>query len=300
MPQKELGRREFLKLAIAAAGAAGLSHFRVLNIGGADVAYARLCETGDLNDPDTCDATSVDWCIPLPDGDPDLCSPDPGPQPSDMCPDNSPAGDGDRCQPAEGEPDACAPWVTTFPTPDTCDPTYNDPDVCHSTPQWGDHDVCDPSAGEPDACGSEDPVDTCNPGGVPPDPDECEDGQKGDSCAPADNPDICPDGAGGDDDQCVPAEDPDICPEPFGGVGDTCDPTAGDPDVCSPTHTPDVCDPPGYPADVPNPVTVSSVEAESASSILPALGGVAAALGAAALWLRHRLRPKKPEEPETE
>jgi hypothetical protein len=203
MPKRKIGRREFLKLAIASTAAAGLSHFRVLNIGGTDVALAQgPCTPPD--EPDVCEAADPDECL-IPD-DTDFCFQEFGDQ--DVCNISEPLYV-DQC----GEPGG-AGTIT-----DICEEDPGDPDICY------------------------------NPGNI-------------DTCTPPDT---------------------DLCVDPGGGGG----------------QVPDTCVPPGDPDD-PNPVTVGSVGAESASSILPSLGGVAAALGAAALWLRHRLRPEKPEEPETE
>ena len=47
MPRKEIGRREFLRLLAGTAAAAGLSHFRFVNLGGAGPAWAQI-------DPDEC------------------------------------------------------------------------------------------------------------------------------------------------------------------------------------------------------------------------------------------------------
>jgi hypothetical protein len=47
MAKKEIGRREFLKIALGSAAAAGLSHFRFVNLGGAGPALA-------IDVPDSC------------------------------------------------------------------------------------------------------------------------------------------------------------------------------------------------------------------------------------------------------
>jgi hypothetical protein len=248
MPQKRIGRREFLKLAIAAAGAAGLSHFRILNIGGADVAYAQ----GDNCTNDG--AMSTDECRPPTNpSDPDTC-PEGMQNGPDMCDELTDSTD--ACIPALVEPDECIVLVSV----DVC---KTGSDVCEAPPPPSTSDDCIPGS-SPDVCV------LAFPG-----PDE----------------DVCPDAPNGDGDICYAngVSDPDICP-PGPPTEDSCPPPDGGTDLCQPS----VDNP-----DNPNPVTVSSIDVESASSALPALGGVIAVLGAAALWLRRRLRPEKPEEEES-
>jgi hypothetical protein len=138
MVEKRFGRREFLKITIATAAAAGLSHFRILNIGGVDVAFAGLCDNG-REDPDVCSETSPDECNPP--EDPDYC-------------DISLQQDSDQC----GEPGV----------PDTCDPTPGDPDICRAP---GNVDICEPQ--QTDLCtgpvgGNQEP-DICDPPNDDPD-----------------------------------------------------------------------------------------------------------------------------------
>jgi hypothetical protein len=231
----------------------------VLNIGGADVALAQC---------DVCqnDASggSTDTCTPP--GDPDTC-------PEGSLPDL----------------DTCS---VTPPDPDYCEPVSGGTDECPVV--GGDPDICDIGDSIPDACIVDSAVDICEPG--PPPPDTCDpDDSDPDYCTPTGlgggNEDVCPDPSPGDGNVCYfdgMLYDPDIC--------DTTPPYT-DEDNCQGEGAPDYCEP-GTDPDQPNPVTVSSVGAESASSALPALGGLVAVLGAAALWLR-RLRPEKPEEEES-
>lgn len=246
MTERKLGRREFLKLAIAAAGAAGLSHFRILNIGGADVA---LAQENCSSDP----------------GGIDICTPQTGDR--DVCPEGVADPANDICDPAIDEADVCIPGTPV-----------NQPDNCTN-----DEDVCDPTDVPPDSCS----VTT----------DMCEVPQAPDTCVPPSDPDTCAP-AGGD--YCITSPpdttgDGDVCIQP--GFGDYCEAT-GAADTCvgpAGPQTPDICDPGTVDPDTPNPVTVDSVGVETVSSALPALGGMVAALGAAALWVRHRLRPQKSE-----
>ena len=292
MADKKLGRRGFLKLTAAAAAAAGLSHFEFLNASGPNVAFARQCEPGDLGSSDTCDQTSVDHCIPqsADGGDPDLCSPDPGLLPADMCPDDSPQGDGDNCDPGQ-EADVCVPGAD----PDQCAPAEDDPDVCvGDTGTGSDGDQCTTPPDDADICEM--------PGTDPPDNMQCSSGpvqdlcqsvdmdichssegvsESQDACDPLNDPDACEPDAG-EADKCFPGFDPDVCPD-NGGDADICEPdTTGELDVCSPTWDPDQ-------SDQPTPVTVTSLAAGPASKAWPALGGLLTIVGAAALWLRRNL-----------
>jgi hypothetical protein len=256
MPQKRIGRREFLKLTIAAVGAAGLSHFRILNIGGADVAMAQT---------DECSDTVTDICAV-------------GASP-DTCPEGADGGGTDSCAPLNGDPDFCEPF--DLDEDDECEPPGTIPDdVCDSE----DGDTCVEFGNDTCECGAADSPDACDPGGS----------GEPDACTPSGfvgggDPDVCPDPPPGDGDICftdnLGISEADYCVPP--GAEDTCE-------TNEPPQTPDICNP-GTDPDSPNPVTVDSVGVESTSSILPSLGGVVAALGTAALWLRHRLRPEEPE-----
>jgi hypothetical protein len=309
MPEDRLKRREFLKVTIAAAAAAGLSHFRILNLGGTGVALAAVCERGE--DPDQCDANSIDWCNPGGSGEgaEDICGPDPSPGGTDMCPDDSPGGDGDFCDPQLQEPDVCAPTVDP-PEPDVCNPGYLDPDVCIED-TTGDGDLCAPGSPDPDVCAAW-PLAPDNGGDecAPPDPeplDICDIGGAPDVCEPAAvpphpaEPDSCLATPGA----AVGELFPDVCIADSDGDRDVCpDPSTFPADVCSPTYDPDICDPAVEPADEPSPVTVSSFDAQPgvgpAAPALGVLGGVVAALGAAVWWVRRRLGAIAPEEPEAE
>lgn len=274
MPQRKIGRREFLKLAIAAAGAAGLSHFRILNIGGADVAYAGQCgaEAQDLcnppSAPDDCTAPPVD-----PDeckiggGDPDLCSGQPG-DPDLQCPsagnDTCTTTDPDLCDALAGEADECL-----MPDDlDSCIPgNPSDPDTCDPNPPvWNMDYQCDPTGG-----------DTCTP---PPDPDWC-DPWVGwvDECLPA---------LGDRDYNCDdPMTDPDIC-------------VVGDPDLCEPAFEPDECNPPQDDVDLPNAVKIASLKTRAGTSPVALVAALLGGIAAAATAIRHRLRHKEPAEEEGE
>ena len=319
MLNKKLDRREFLKVVVAGAAAAGLSHFRFLNMGGADVVLARECEPGE--DPDTCTPGNTDWCIPasMDGGDPDVCAPtDDNP---DMCPDDSPGGDGDTCLPGI-DPDYCNPNAMPVAEPDMCNPDTNDPDICLGDMPPGDRDVCDPAQNEADVCigDEEGNGDLC----TAPDPDVCEVPYNTDTClvtgtdtcAPPVDPDICePELAGvpGAEDSCIPdLQDPDVCNPAAseadvcnpaaneadvcigdtGGDGDQCVPDDGIADICSPTYDPDLCVTPGiFPPDAPNTVTFNTLKG-GISSTISTLGIAATVVGAAAALLHNDEKQK--------
>lgn len=138
MPEKRFGRREFLKITIATAAATGLSHFRILNLGGVDVAFAGICDNG-REDPDVCSALSLDECTPG--EDPDYCDVSLQ-QDLDQC--GNP-GVSDTCDPNPGDPDICMePGVI-----DACDPQQTD--LCTGVGGVGQEpDECSPSIGDPD------------------------------------------------------------------------------------------------------------------------------------------------------
>jgi len=268
MSSRKLDRRTFLKLALATAAGAGLSHFRILNVGGPGVAHAGLCGGPPPRDPD--------YCAPM--------TPDP-----DEC---IPPTDPDECKPALGDVDECtAPDDIDYDcaAADTCDPS-SDPDICSTVPP-----------AYPDVCAPPNDLDSCVPQ-EPSDPDECTPsmGDLDYACTPTD---ICSP-ASGDPDWCDPWwGHPDECTAP----GDTdfqCniagDDTCGvaNPDLCEPAYEPDECLPPDD-ADLPSAVDVISNEEQSetdpGSLALPALG-LAAALGGAAIALRRRGQASEPEE----
>jgi hypothetical protein len=124
-------RREFLRFVGAAAGAAGLCHFRFLNIGMAAglAAPDQVCQPP--NEPDLCNPGG---------GDPDEC----------MLPDDVDYGchfpNQDDCLPLQGDPDLCSPPFD----PDLCEPQIQDPDECWNTPI--DQDICSPDPSNPDQC----------------------------------------------------------------------------------------------------------------------------------------------------
>lgn len=184
MFDKKMDRREFLKVVIASAAAAGLSHFRFLNFGGALPALADDC-TGPL-DPDICDPSigEFDVCPDPPLGDGDLCAPVDGTY--DEC---VPAvEEADECNWAKGDPDECPDGSGTVdecvsPNPDVCNQGLAGPDICD--PEHDDPDVCRMGLppDDPDECIRSDVPDTCDPAGPPPfDPD---------ICTPDGMPDIC-------------------------------------------------------------------------------------------------------------
>ena len=271
MSDRELDRREFLKLALATAAAAGLSHFRILNAGGPGVAHAGLCGGPPPRVPDYCDPT-----IP----DPDECVP-----PTDP----------DECKPAFGDLDECtAPGDADYAcaVADNCVPP-DDPDLCSTVPP-----------AHPDVCAPPDDLDSCVPQ-EPADPDECNPpaGNLDYACTPGD---VC-DPVAGDPDWCDPWwGHPDECMAPGDtdyqcniAGGDTCG--VGDPDLCEPAYEPDECLPEPDDADLPTAVGVASFEAQSGvepgALTLPALG-LAAVLGGAAVALRSRRPSPEAEEPE--
>jgi hypothetical protein len=212
MAKKEIGRREFLRLLAGTAAAAGLSHFRFLNVGGApsggDQCGLLQSADGYCSEEDLCaptDPDGRDTCWPsVQDGDPDVCATDE----VDVC---MPPSDPDECTVA-GDPDyECATQGA-----DSCG--AGDPDLC-----WPEHDrdqclppddTDDCSEASPDACGAPgDPDYKCIEG------DSCQ-AQDPDLCAPERNPDECgtvvgdPDYGECDDpaeDLCIPDSDPDLC-----------------------------------------------------------------------------------------
>jgi hypothetical protein len=218
MEKKEIGRREFLKIALGSVAAAGLSHFRILNVGAAPSSGDQCgllqskdgwCgELGDLCTPT--DPDGRDTCWPQ-EGDPDVCNT----TEVDVC---MPPSDPDQCTVA-GDPD----YECATPGADTCG-TEN-PDLC-----WPEHDrdQCLPPDDE-DNCAEASP-DECSAAG---DPDyDC---SEVDSCQ-AEDPDLCDPEQGVDECGQV-VGDPDYqCSE--GNVSDVCTPDS-DPDLCSPQYDPD-------------------------------------------------------------
>ena len=290
MKKKTLSRREFLKAVVAGAAAGGLSHFRVLNFGGAGVVLARECEPGSGEDPDVCDPLdgNTDWCVPAEaegGADPDYCNPTGEGTDPDMCPDTSGAEPPDICSLA-ADPDYCNPEIFEA---DTCDLVHGEPDICIGDEE-GDGDLCAPTANEADVCVPEwgEPDDgtgdECNPAaGVV---DECDPvGNLTDVC----NPSI------GEGDVCGVGDnyEKDVCIGDSNGDGDLCysDGTYSDPDICAPPNESDTCSAGPEDDDVPNPVTLTSLT--GTTSVLPALGAAAAGLGWAAL---HSARREEDEE----
>ena len=270
MKKKNLSRREFLKAVVAGAAAGGLSHFRVLNFGGAEEVLA---------DNYGCDIGVADYCNPGED--------------EDVCPDPNQATGSDICAIDLGEPDVCAPEEGAV---DICDPTTEPPEP----------DECG-AVGDLDTCGWENAPDVCGEGPAVPDtcdtfnnnPDVCPDGPGGDGdicneTAPNASPDECVP-ALGEPDECYNTADPDFCRNPeTGQVGtDICDPDHGDPDLCAEPggNAQDICDPGNDNPDDPNPVTLTSLT--GATSVLPALGAAAAGLGWAALRSARREEDEK-------
>ncbi len=172
--EKKLGRREFLKMAIASAAAAGLSHFQFLNFGGAELARAQddcnppggvpdtcvpenqdpdMCwgpqfEDEDVcrapQDPDECDPLGqpqVDTCLEV---EPDACNP---PQDPDRC---LPDLDQDMCLPPD-DPDQCWPDYGDQDSDEVCAPP-NLPDICEGNPPTFDPDMCQGPSQPPDVC----------------------------------------------------------------------------------------------------------------------------------------------------
>lgn len=223
MAKKEIGRREFLKIVLGSAAAAGLSHFRILNVGGAPSGGDQC---GLLQSADGWCGPDGDLCAPTdPDGrdtcwpqaplapDPDVCNT----EELDVC---MPPSDADQCTVA-GDPD----YECATPAADTCG-TQN-PDLC-----WPEHDPdqCLPPEDE-DNCSAASP-DVC---GAPGDPDyDC---SERDSCQTED-PDLCAPGRSEDQDECGPVVgDPDYDCQ-AGSASDVCIPDS-DPDLCSPHYDPD-------------------------------------------------------------
>ncbi|MBN1966328.1 MAG: hypothetical protein JW910_16890 [Anaerolineae bacterium] len=260
MFDKKINRREFLKVVIASAAAAGLSHFRFLNFGGVLPVQARECENGE--EPDDCvPGGSTDWCIPASSGggDADICALG-DPMNPDMCPDDSPGGHADICDPAlqPPEPDECWPEMNE---PDTCAPTATpkDPDICLGD-TTGDGDVCiveqDPDVcilgpetggGEPDVClpGALE-ADVCVPLPPYPDPDICLQPPDSDMCGAAGIPDVCGEGPFVTPPDTCEIPNPDSCEpaQPLPGSEDKCEPATGELDTCEPSYgEPDRCEP---------------------------------------------------------
>lgn len=254
MSNKKMNRREFLKVVIASAAAAGLSHFRFLNFGG------------------PLPVSAMDDCAPS-SGISDICEPLEGN--ADTCPEPPTYETGqDLCVPNEPNDlaDACFHVLPGGTEMDYCNTPRDETDVCdtHTTPG----DACDPYNGEGDLCewtGEFYEVDVC-------------DATSTDVCHPGEgsqNPDVCPDGPLGDGDICLPEiGETDVCYEQSGG-----------PDLCVPDMAPDICNPSAGNPDQPNPVRVSRLHATPSPSS-PTLG-IVAALGAAAL-LRPRKEDDKP------
>jgi hypothetical protein len=137
--ENKLGRREFLKLTLASAAAAGLSHFQFLNVaasGGSPL--------------DHCDGIASDVC-----------------DPQNNNPDYKCTFGSDECRPDQGDPDLCAPG---FGEPDECIEPLGDPD--YRCPGPG-QDFCEPQAGDPDLCNPPEEPDECEPMGSDP-YDECD------------------------------------------------------------------------------------------------------------------------------
>ena len=185
MEDKRLGRREFLKLAIASAAATGLTHFQFLNIAAQEAIPQEICD--------------ADECVP---GQvPDICQPQPGGS-VDVCAPNAVPTEPDLCYIAAGVtyPDMCDPGVGDV---DVCSPAVSPPDECVST---GDQDFCDGGQDSTDICAAgQDLQDTC--------PDPGAQGSEGDACLIGyPDPDWCHDGQP-DNDICDPAAgEPDVTP----------------------------------------------------------------------------------------
>jgi hypothetical protein len=267
MFSKKMDRREFLKIVMASAAAAGLSHFRFLNFGGVLPVLADGCghPAGIL---DTCNDMMVDYCNPGED--------------YDVCPDpNGGASSSDVCVPEQGEMDECAPPSE----PDICDPADSEPDICD--PAAGLPDQCEVPPGGPDTCFPQPPstADICPDGGETA-------GGDGDICSVTgenDNPDECIP-AVNEPDLCSTDTGTDFCRNPDSGIvePDNCDP---DPDICyeGGQNVVDICDPDnGDPDTDPNVLQLTNFNARSDMTTL----GAVAALGAAAL-----LRPRKENDP---
>ncbi len=252
MSDKKMNRREFLKVVIASAAAAGLSHFRFLNFGGAQTVLA---------DNVGCDIGIPDFCDPGEPGNYDTC-PDPvSTSGSDVCiPPNEP----DLCD-LGIDPDICDP---VNPPPDICDPAAGAPDQCEVPP--GGPDTCMKAADDPDICpdggaASGGDGDICTLTGQP-NPDECIPSVgESDKCSPETGPDFCRVGGVVVHDTCGGELDPDICYENEQNVVDICDPDAGDPDTT-------------------NALQLTAFQARSDITTL----GAVAALGAATLLLPRK------------
>lgn len=257
MFNKKMDRREFLKVVVASAAAAGLSHFRFLNFGGAGAVLA---------DNIGCDVGIPDYCNPGED--------------SDLCPDPNSATSSDVCVPEQMQPDECILGSEA----DICDPVNPPPDIC-APPD--DPDECEVPPGGPDTCMKEpDDPDICPDGGPP-----VGDGDICNETAPNANPDECVP-AVNESDGCTASAEPDFCRDPDTGVvmHDLCIPEY-DTDICSESGVNgiDVCAPPDDPDADPNAVRqLTTVKTRSSTATL----GVVAALGAAAL-----LRPRKEDKP---
>jgi hypothetical protein len=266
MFDKKMNRREFLKMVIASAAAAG----------GALPVLADGCGHP-AGIPDTCNEMLVDYCNPGED--------------TDICPDpNGGASSSDVCVPQLGEPDECDPAVEY--DPDLCDPIIPAEDICASP---SGPDVACQQAMVPDVCG-EGPLvpDTCDK--TVGNPDVCPD-----SGPPPGDGDICIlTGPNNNADECIPAvNEPDLCSADTGT--DFCrNPDSGivEPDICSDPdpdicyengqNVVDVCEPPsGDPDADPNVLQLTTFKARSGIATM----GAVAALGAAAL-----LRPRKEDK----
>jgi hypothetical protein len=243
MLDKKMNRREFLKVVIASAAAAGLSHFRFLNFGGAVPALAMDDCTPSSGIPDICEPFegNADTCPEPPElvmGQ-DICGPDDS---VDACFHVLPSGtEMDYCNIPQDATDICDTHTT--PNTDNCVPTTGEGDLCEWTGEAYEVDVCDAAS-----------IDVCHPG----------EGSL--------NPDVCPDGKSGDGDICMPEI----------GEIDVCDAQSGGPDICVPEMAPDVCDPTAGNPDQPNPVKVSKLRAATSLST-PTLSVVAALGAAALL-----------------
>ncbi|MBN1872640.1 MAG: hypothetical protein JXA33_00280 [Anaerolineae bacterium] len=286
MSDKQLNRREFLKLVVAGAAAAGLSHFRFLNFDGVQPVLAdRECEPGSGEVPDQCIPLdgNVDWCVPdtaAGGADPDYCQPTGDGTDPDMCPDTSGSEPPDICSLA-ADPDYCNPEKLEA---DTCDAVHGEPDICIGDSE-GDGDLCIPAAREADVCIlPTEPEDTaesdeCDPLAAEPVPDVCLPG--------TDQTDVC-NPAMGESDVCgvTPTYDPDICIGDSSGDGDFCfnDGTISDPDICAPPEESDQCDP-TMPEDPDEPNSVKFRDINSFASTGVTTFGVAAAILGAAIAL---------------
>ncbi|HOU15627.1 MAG TPA: hypothetical protein PKZ84_21190 [Anaerolineae bacterium] len=252
MFDKKMDRREFLKVVIASAAAAGLSHFRFLNFGGAQTVLA---------DNVGCDVAIPDYC-------------NPGEDP-DICPDPNKATSSDVCIPQMMEPDEC---MSDPFDPNVCDMTDMPPDLCLPAPEPTDQ--CEIPPGGPDTCFPQPPStadvcpdgpggdgDTCNETAPNANADECIPAvNESDSCSVSAEPDFCRNAEGQVvHDICNPPQDPDICIENGRNGEDICDPGAGNPDST-------------------NALQLTAFQARSGMATL----GAVAALGAAALLIPRK------------